>query len=199
MKRLPNFSIIARSPISSWFREQGIQDFYSVIRHLKTMPLPQSGMFGCFLPAIKEGKSNSAHNALLSVLARENQRSEIKLALCTYTESYSDSPLVRCVLQEHNLPAIPEVDCYLKYQDDFYSPVNSGLGKTQPIISEIEINHQQVGSFMKRYHRHFVNHWLQLEKLHHTWTFEGIKRVKEECLKVLEKESWHTNRPPFQA
>ncbi len=199
MKRLPNYSIIARSPVSSWFREKGIQDFYSVIQYLKTKPWPQTGLFGCFVPAIQEGKSNSAHNALLSVLARENHRSEIKLALCTYTESYSNNPLVNCILQKYNLPAIPEVDCYLKYQDGFYSPIRDGLEKSHPVISEIEISYQQVGSFTKRYHRHFVNHWLQLEKLQYEWTFEGIKRVKEECTKVLEKESWQTNCPPFRA
>lgn len=199
MKRLPNFSISARSSVSSWFIEKNISDFYSAIQHLKILPTTISNSPCQLANVVREGGSNNAKIALLAALARENYHSEIKLVLCTYAENFQDKPLVQCVLQNHNLPAIPEVGCYLKYNGNFYFPLGESSEEIPSIISDIEITQQQVGSFTRRYYRHFVEHWLQLEKLHHCWTVDAIRKVKMECSQVLENHPWQTAQPPFKA
>ncbi|MEQ9437625.1 MAG: hypothetical protein RIG62_01210 [Cyclobacteriaceae bacterium] len=147
----------------------------------------------------EEGGTVNAKNALLAALAQENNQPTVKLVLCTYTVDYHSNSMLQCVLDKYGLSAIPEASCYLKYHGSFYTIAKDSLQVTQSIISDIEITPQQIGSFAQRYYHHFAEHWLQLEKLHHTWTVDKIKAVKQECLQVMKKQPWQLIHPPIEA
>ena len=197
MKQMPNFSISSLSTISSFFIKRNIRDSFSAIRHLSALPLTMQGSSESLLQVAENGGTANAKNALLALLALENNQPTIKLTLCTYAVDFASNPLLQCVLDKHNLPALPEVGCYLKYQGTFYTIAKESLQVTQPVISDIEITPQQIGSFAQRYYQHFAEHWLQLEKLHHIWTVDKIKIVKQECLQVMKTCPWQLMHSPL--
>ena len=164
MKPMPNFSISSISSVSSFFVKRNIRDFFSAIRHLSALPLSMQCSAESLIQVAERGGTANAKNALLAILAQENNQPAITLTLCTYAVSFDANPMVKCVLEKHNLPALPEVGCYLKYNGSFFTIAKESLQVTQPVISDIQINPQQSGSFAQRYYLHFVEHWLQLEK-----------------------------------
>lgn len=193
MKRLPNFRLTEQSATTHFFSSRDITDFHSATHYLKQLPTTSESRFHDLIQVAKEGGSQCSKTAILAALARENHLPNVKLALCTFTESYEDNLLIQCLLKKYKLPSLPATACFLKYQDEFYSPLSPHPVNSSSIQSDIEITPMQIGSFTKRYCHHFIKHWLFLEKLHRTWTVDKICRIKQECYQVLETQAWQNN------
>ena len=198
MKRLPNFRLTNQSAIERFLSSKGITDFHSATRYLKQLPTTLESESHDLTRVVKEGGSRCSKIAILAALARENYHPSVKLALCTFTESYENNPLIQCLLEKYKLPSLPETACFLKYHDEFYSPLNHRPVNSSSIQSDIEITPMQIGSFTRRYCHHFIKHWLFLEKLHRTWTVEKICRIKQECYQVLETQAWQSDQTSYR-
>lgn len=199
MKGLPNFSITAQSSLSSLLRTKKVSDFCAAIKYLRSLPARSDPGAPDLLRVAQEGGTVCAKNAVLASLGRENNQPEVKLALCTYSVDFRSAPVLRSLLNEYGLPAVPEASCFLKYQKSFYTIAHESLRVTQPIVSDIEITPQQIGSFAQRYRHHHIEHWLQLENLHRTWTVDKIITVKKELRKKLEENPWLYTHPSIKA
>ncbi|MEM6840977.1 MAG: hypothetical protein AAF944_27715 [Bacteroidota bacterium] len=199
MKQLPNFTITAQSDISHFFSSQKVGDFHQAIRFIKQNPTTPDCSVHDLLQVAKEGGSRCAKTALLVRLAQENLHQEIKLVLCTFSERYESNPLVQQVLQKYGLPTLPIASCFLKYHQEFYSPLDNINPNLAHIQSDIEITPTQIGSFTQRYYHHFIKHWLTIENLHRSWTVEKIRQVKQECQQILEERAWPPGKTTFEA
>lgn len=200
MKQLPNFTFTTQSDTSHFLTSQGVKDFYAAINFVRQRPTISDCSIRTLPQIVKEGGSRCAKTAVLADLAHENFRHEIRLVLCTFTEKYESSPLVQEVLQKYELPALPIASCFIKYRQEFYSPLDDikPTLNVDSIQSDIEITPTQIGSFTERYCHHFIKHWLAIEKLHRSWTVDKIRRVKQECQHILEKQAWLHTRTTFE-
>lgn len=188
MKRPPNFKLVVESAISQILKSKNATDFYSAIRYIKQLPDAKECASHDLLQTAQEGGSCCSKTALLAALAKENFITDMKLVLCTFTESYEGNSLIKCLLERYKLPALPSTACFLKYQDEFYSPFSATQIKISSIQSDIEITPMQIGNFTRRYCHHFIKHWLVIEKLHHSWSVEKIRQIKRECCQILENQ-----------
>ncbi len=189
MKRPPNFKLTAQSATSLFLNRKNVTDFHSAIRYLKQLPTTQECVSHDLLQTAQEGGSRCSKTALLAAVAKENFYTNVKLVLCTFTESHEDNTLIKCLLKNYNLPSLPSTACFLKYQDEFYSPFSAAQIDPSSIQSDIEITPMQIGSFTQRYCHHFIKHWLVIEKLHHSWSVDKIREIKKECRQLLENQA----------
>ncbi|WKN41979.1 hypothetical protein [Tunicatimonas pelagia] len=189
MNQLPNFTLTAQSAISRFLNSKEVTDFHSAIHYLQQLPATQECASNDLLQVAKEGGSRCSKTALLVALAKENFYPDIKLSLCTFTESYEDNTQIQHLLKKHQLPALPSTACFLKYHDAFYSPLGDMQIESSAIQSDIEITPMQIGSFTRRYRHHFIKHWLILEKLHRNWTVDKIREIRQQCRQILNNQA----------
>jgi hypothetical protein len=98
-----------------------------------------------------------------------------------------NTPKIAAILEKHQLSAIPEAHCFLKYD-------NHTLGITFPeptefivvnkLEYECEITPQQIGAFKIAKHQEFIKAWLK-DKSH--LNFDLIWSVREKCINELSR------------
>ena len=185
MKSLPNFPIRASGIISSALRQRGVTTFHEALDYLASLPYGCPTAL-CDLKLLVESQySFTARHALLVQLAQEQQVSDITLALCAYDLADCYGSWVNPILRRHQLPSLPEIDACLKYQDQIFTLETPDQCPHQEIISAIEIAPMQIGSFKRRYHRNYMEHWLQIEGLDQQWTVAQVWNIREECLRAI--------------
>lgn len=186
---LVNFQIHAHGRISQICLKHGLPNLKDVINHLRNLPNGRTSDKRDLAMVLIEGKGTcSAKHALLAQLATENGVSDIKLALCTYNISARIHPEAAPILKRYGLPALPEARCFIKYRGGIYNLCGRQCAIYPDIVSEIEIAPMQTATFKKRYHRNYIENWLQIEKLNRQWSADDIWRIREECMEALEDQ-----------
>jgi hypothetical protein len=79
----------------------------------------------------------------------------------------------------------------MKYHGAIYNLCGRKHPIQPEIVSEIEIAPLQIGTFKKRYHRNYIENWLQIEKLNKYWSPDQIWSIREECIEAAE-ENWES-------
>lgn len=186
---LVNFRIQPHGRISQLCLNQGMSHLEDVITHLRKLPYGRnSDKRDLALVLLEEKGTCSAKHALLAQLAAENGVGEIKLALCTYNLSAVTHPEAATVLERYGLPGIPEARCFIKYRGGIYNICGHRSPNNPEVVSEIEIAPMQTATFKRRYHRNYIENWLQIEKLNRKWRTEDIWQVREACIEAAEEE-----------
>jgi len=186
---LVNFKIQAHGRISQICLKRGLQYLKDVVDYLRNLPNSRTSDKRDLSMVLIEGKGTcSAKHALLAQLAAENGVSDVKLALCTYNISARVHPKAGPILKRYGLPALPEARCFIKYRGGIYNLCGRHCAVYPDIVSEIEIAPLQTATFKKRYHRNYIENWLQIEKLNRQWSTDDIWRIREECMEALEDQ-----------
>ena len=189
---LLNFHIQPKGIISQICLQQGLLYLEDVMEHLKNLPYGRTSEKRSLGLVLTEGRGTcSAKHALIAQLAHENGLRDLRLALCTYNMSDILHEEVGAVLRHYNLKAIPEARCFLKYHGAIYNLCGRKHPIQPEIVSEIEIAPLQIGTFKKRYHRNYIESWLQIEKLNKCWSPDQIWSIREECIEAAE-ENWES-------
>ncbi|MFP4090885.1 MAG: hypothetical protein ACLFT3_11295 [Cyclobacteriaceae bacterium] len=165
----------------------GITDWGSLIHYLRSLPYGRISNSRSLELVFSEGRgTDSIKHALLAKVAHENGMKDLKLVLCTYHIDEASHPEAGQVLKHYCLPAIPEARCFIKYDGRIWHLMQDDAASKPEIISEIEIAPQQIGNFKKRYHKKYIQSWLQIEHLHKHWNADQIWSIREECIEAAE-------------
>ncbi len=189
---LINIKIQPKGKISLLCLEKGLTYLHDVITYLKDLPYGRTSDKRNLALVFAEGRGTcTAKHALLVQLAFENGMKGFELALCTYNMTGNSHPETQAVLNSYGLTVIPEARCFIKYHQSIYNLVGRHNAFRPEIISEIEIAPLQISSFKKRYHRNYIESWLQIERLHKHWSADQIWSIREECIEAAE-ENWES-------
>lgn len=186
-----NFQLNHQFPISHQFIENGCYDFHDACHF--TQNLSYGRNTGKIVPLIvlheKKGTCSTKH-ALLKRLADENNQSDLKLYTGIYLMNAINTPAVKDILQHHQLDFIPEAHCYLKlYQNrsDFTGKNLIFLDLDLDILSEIEIEPDEIGTKKIDFHKSYLTHSLMIKKLDNH-SLDSLWTIRERCIAAIEKQ-----------
>lgn len=189
---LINIRIQPKGKISHFCLDRGLTHLQDVIAYLRELPYGRTSDKRNLGLVLAEGRGTcTAKHALLVQLAFENGIRGLHLALCTYNMTEASHAEVYPILKHYGLKAIPEARCFIKYHDSIYNLAGRHQAFKPEIVSEIEIAPLQIGTFKKRYHKNYIQNWLQIERLHKKWSADQIWSIREECIEAAE-ENWES-------
>lgn len=189
---LVNIQIQPKGKISQLCLERGMRYLQDVITHLRDLPYGRISDKRRPELVLHEGRGTcTAKHALLVQLAFENNIRGMRLALCTYNMTETSHPEVKSVLRYYGLTSIPEARCFIQINNSIYNLVGKRNAFHPEIITEIEIAPVQIATFKKRYHKNYIENWLQIERMHKRWSPDQIWSIREECIDAAE-ENWES-------
>lgn len=184
--QLPNKSLITNT-ISTVFFEKDIHDFWKAIQYVYQLPYGRTTHRDNYLEILTEEKGAcSGKHALIAALAEELEI-PLHLFLGIFLITAENTPGIASILKHHNLEAIPEAHCYLKYNHhtlDITFPGNNNFVFDTVLEKEITISPDQIGSFKLKTHQEFIIKWI---KTKHNLDFDLIWTAREEWIAELSK------------
>ena len=157
------------------------------VEYIRRIPYGRSSVRGDLALVISENKGTcSSKHALLKQVADENNIPDVKLILGIYKMNKLNTPGIGTTLDKSKLEYIPEAHCYLMIKDQRvdYTNVNSNIQKVEKdLLSELEIEPDQITDFKVKYHQKFLSDWL--EKEGHTISFTQLWKLRELCIQKL--------------
>ncbi len=180
---LPSFALDARLLLGRRFAALGLGGYREAAGHVRSLPYGRTSDRSDWRLVLEEGRGTcSTKHALLAELARENGR-RVSLVLGIYEMDEANTPGVGAVLEEHDLPSVPEAHCYLAYEGKRVD-VTREAEAAEPIagfLREEEIEPRQIGEYKVEAHRGFVHRWAGERGLDP----EEVWRAREECIAAL--------------
>lgn len=184
--QLPNRPLTNNS-ISTALLEKGIHDFWGAIQYVHQLPYGRTTDRENYLEVLTEEKGAcSGKHALIAALAEELEI-PLYLFLGIFLITAENTPGIASILKKHNLEAIPEAHCYLRYYDqtlDITFPNNNNFVFDVVLEKEIAISPDQIGAFKLKAHQGFIKEWIENKpKL----DFYKIWTAREEWIAELSK------------
>lgn len=128
----------------------------------------------------------STKHALLKRLADENGKNELKLILGLFKMDSSNTPAIKDLLKEHNLPYIPEAHNYSRVSNYIMDFTGIGINETKfelDILKEIEIQADQITDFKVQHHREYLAQWIEDNKV--PYSLDELWAIREECIRLI--------------
>jgi hypothetical protein len=127
---LPDFEIIARSPISRGVCDAGISTFAQLTQRVAAIPYGRTSSESPVAVLIQNRGTCSSKHRLLAEVAQEFQQFAIRLTVGIYGMHEGNTPGVGAILDAAGVASIPEAHCYLKVGDSRFDL--TGLGRALP-------------------------------------------------------------------
>ena len=167
--------------------EQGIANWQEAIAYIQQLPYGRNANRKYLSLVISEGKGTcSSKHALLKALVDENSIKGVKLILGIYKMTEENTPGIRNHITKSGLPYIPEAHCYLKIygaRKDLTSGSSSISRIEDAILSETEIDPNQVSEWKVDFHKRFIDAWSVSEGI--IMDFDTIWNIRERCINSL--------------
>lgn len=175
--------------VSSQFLTLGIHSIEEAYNWVAKLPYRRNSDKNDALIVLKEacGTCSSKH-ALLKRLADENGLHAIRLMLGIFKMNGQNNPAIKKTLAQYNLDYIPEAHNYLKvdqhimdftglpiYEEDF----------SQSLLTEIEINPEQITTYKTDFHKRFLKQWIIDNKI--PYSLDELWQIREKCIYNLSK------------
>ena len=197
-----NFTINGKKgTVSEKCIELNIHDFNTAARFVAELPYkrnPDKNNILCIFE--DKGGTCSTKHAVLRKLALENNEKEVKLMLGIFKMDSNYAPAIKNILHKYGLTYIPEAHNYLKIGDQYYDftkPRSNYNDFKNNIFSETEIEYDQIVSEKISIHKKFLQKWLDDENI--SYNLDEIWRIREECIKDLQKPEEDELNPNFSS
>ena len=182
-----DFQLTSGGAITSAFLERGISGFAAAMDYVKMIPYGRNHDKTHLLSVLSDhcGTCSTKH-ALLKLLADENGRQDIKLMLCLFRMNAHNTPAISGILQSHGLDHIPEAHNYLRWERQIFDVTFPGTHSTifvKELISEVEIEPQQITGFKVNFHKEYLRNWLKNTAAN--ITMDELWEIREACIKRL--------------
>ncbi len=182
-----NFKLQPKGDISNRLIEMGFEDFEGVTDWVRNLPYERiSDKKNIGLTITENRGTCGSKHAFLKTIAEEQEQYQITLFIGVFKMSPANTQGISSILTQHNLQYIPEAHCYLKFEGkryDFTSPTLE-LEKIEAVLmEELEVQPNQIAGFKTRYHRHFIQKWLDKEGMNKT--LNKIWEAREACIQRL--------------
>lgn len=181
------FYLTSYDNLTCLVREKGIETWQELLAFVRLLPYGRNENRHDSSLVISEMKGTcSSKHALLKRIADYNHIPQVKLILGIYKMNQSNTPGIGNILEKQSLDYIPEAHCYLNINGqrrDFTSQ-HADINHIQnEILSEIEIQADQVKEYKMQYHQDYIKKWLERENS--PYTFEQIWEFREKCIENL--------------
>ncbi|MGB1216549.1 MAG: hypothetical protein ACPG5P_01665 [Saprospiraceae bacterium] len=167
--------------------QSGISTWNELTFFVQTLPYGRNENREDFTLVWKEKKGTcSSKHAFLKHIAVLNGMDTMKLILGMYKMNLGNTAGIGNVLEENNLPYMPEAHCYLKIEGkrfDFTNPTADISQLEDDIISEQEIQADDVAHKKVRIHQSFLKKWLEERNLE--MNFDQLWAIREKCIQNL--------------
>ncbi|GEM65904.1 hypothetical protein SF1_38860 [Sphingobacterium faecium NBRC 15299] len=183
-----NFEILSSNGlISKTFLSAGINTFQEASNWVSNLPYRRNHDKENELALFKDlcGTCSTKH-ALLKRLADENGKHGLKLILGLFKMGGNNTPAIKELLQEHDLPYIPEAHNYLRVSNYIMDFTGIGINETKfelDILKEIEIQADQITDFKVQYHREYLAQWIEDYKI--PYSLDELWSIREECIGLI--------------
>jgi hypothetical protein len=185
-----NFTISAHFELSLRFTDLNITDFSAALKYIQHLPYGRNIKDGSLMRVLDEKRGTcSTKNALLHTLCMENGKQGFDLILGIFNMDAENTPLIQPVLRKYRLPYIPEAHVYLKNKttiiDATYPKPQTEW--TKAIVSEEEIESNDIGKYKVQYHRDYLDKWRKetKDKSVAKYTTDQLWDIREECMAAL--------------
>lgn len=173
--------------ISSAFKLKGVYHFEAACEWVKGLSYGRNLNKKDPLIVLKElrGTCSSKH-ALIKRLADEIGISDLKLMLCIFKMSASNTPKVQPILEEYGLEYIPEAHNYLKLDGRVLDLTFSGEANhsfLNDVLYEEEIEAEQIIGYKLAFHKKYLSDYVKENSI--GYSLVELWDIREACIKVL--------------
>ncbi|PHN03626.1 methyltransferase domain-containing protein [Flavilitoribacter nigricans] len=187
IKTTDSIAIDADTPFSSLARSRGIASWDELVHCVRNLSYGRNETRGDLSLVLREGRGTcSSKHALLKKIADENQLEDVQLILGMYRMNAVNTPGIGTALDDYPLDFIPEAHCYLQVRGerlDATGPNSEFARIGADVISEREIQPEEVSDFKVRFHQDFIKAWLQEGDT--GMSFDEVWSVREQCIQNL--------------
>ena len=181
---LPDFEIIARSPISRVICDAGISTFAQLTQRVSAIPYGRTSSESPVAVLIQNRGTCSSKHRLLAEVAQEFQQFAITLTVGIYGMHEGNTPGVGVILDAAGVASIPEAHCYLKVGDSRFDFTGLRRGATSPFQSlecETAVSPKDLVQHKKRLHANRLLNWAG----QHGLSLDEAWAIREACISAL--------------
>jgi hypothetical protein len=185
-----NFKIVNSGVVSDAFSSMGVRDFEGAANYIRQLPYGRNANKLDLLTVFTDGCGTcSTKHALLKLLANEQGIGhEVELVMGIIKMNAENTPRVKHILEQHNLPYIPEAHMYLKLNGEVLDYTASSFATSghdkDDVISETSIEPQQITDYKVSYQKAFMKWWLE-EHPEIPYSLDELFAIREACIKAL--------------
>jgi hypothetical protein len=98
----------------------------------------------------------------------------------------NNTPAIKDLLKEHDLPYIPEAHNYLRVSNYIMDFTGIGINETKfelGLLKEIEIQADQITDFKVQFHREYLAKWIKNYKI--PYSLDELWAIREECIGLI--------------
>ena len=98
----------------------------------------------------------------------------------------NNTPPIKDLQQEHDLPYIPEAHNYLRVSNYIMDFTGIGINETKfelDLLKEIEIQAEQITDFKVQFHREYLAQWIEENKI--LYSLNELWAIREECIRLI--------------
>ena len=181
---LPDFEIIARSPISRVICDAGISTFAQLTQRVTAIPYGRTSSESPVAVLIENRGTCSSKHRLLAEVAQEFQQFAITLTVGIYDMHEDNTPGVGVILDAAGVASIPEAHCYLKVDDSRFDFTGLRRGATSPfqsLVSETAVLPKDLVQHKRRLHANRLLNWAG----QHGLSLDDAWTIREACISAL--------------
>ena len=185
-----NFTISAHFELSLRFTDLNITDFASALKYIQHLPYGRNTKDGSLMKVLDEKRGTcSTKNALLHTLCMENGKQGFELTLGIFNMDAENTPQIQPVLRKYRLTYMPEAHVYLKNKTTIIDSTHpkSQQSWIKSIVSEVEIESNDIGKYKIQYHKNYLDKWRKesKDKAVTKYTTDQLWDIREECIAAL--------------
>ncbi|WP_206531791.1 GNAT family N-acetyltransferase [Sphingobacterium sp. DR205] len=128
----------------------------------------------------------STKHALLKLLADENENTSLKLILGIFKMNGKNTLAIKDTLERYKLKYIPEAHSYFRTKNYILDFTGIGVNETKfelDLLNEVEINPDQISEYKVQYHRNFLSHWIEENKI--PYSLDELWKIREGCIRAI--------------
>ena len=177
-----------KQPLSNTLILLNVANFSEAIAYVRNLPYGRNSERNNYKLIIEEKRGTcSTKHAFIKALADENNI-DLQLLIGIFLMTPANTPAISNILEKHNINAIPEAHCYLRYKnitfditfpDHIVDPYELGILKEESIIPS------QIGKYKVNFHREFIQDWIFAENL--SISHEVLWHCREDCIQALSR------------
>ena len=184
-------SLLSDKPLTSLSKSFQLKTFEALLNHVKHLPYGRNANRNDFSLVLKEQQGScSSKHALLKTVALENNLDQVQLVLAIFKMNAKNTPKIASILEQHNIPFIPEAHCFLKINEAFIDVTNKKSNynnfKNDIIETQFILPHQVI-DYKVEFHKKWITTWLT--EINSNLSFNEFWAIRETCISKLSEES----------
>lgn len=187
MHKMSNTALKSDDVLTQQIIAKGIITWEQLIEYTKQLPYGRNTNRTDLRLVFTEQKGTcSSKHAFLKKVASLNNIPNVKLILAIYKMSEANTKGIGSSLTENNIKYIPEAHCYLKINGaatDITTRSSDFEKIKSSILSEEEIEPEQVAEYKITFHKNYLKEWLEKNTL--PFSLDELWSIRETCIQNL--------------